>query len=520
MSNKSSHQLHELIHAMSRAEKRYFKLFSERHHTKEKKGYLQLFDEIGKQLNYDEEELLASFEGQAIVQHFSLAKNRLYHLVLKALSAFHLQHSVNAELGQLLHYAEILYQKALYSQCEKVLQSAQKIAVRHENHGALLQIINRQKRLAERDHYESSKGSTIENIHQREQKALKKASLESELWLSKSNIFFSLFNKGQVRDRKIAEQLFPEVENLALMVKVGPASFEAKYLAGHTRSAYFFALGDYPNTHAQLVANLALLDDNFEKVKQEPEVLVGVLANLAYVSAKLNYFDQVDKYLQRSRALPSLLKERLTDHLEQTIFAHGHSRELAICNLNGDVQRGMKVVNHLEKALPKRDEQLSAVRKAGFYHGISTMYYLNGDTKSALRWNNLLLNEISVDRTEDQYCFALIFHLLLHYELNNASVMPSALRSLERYLDTRERKFKFEKTFVTFVKNSLNAIPSTKEQAPALASFSKAIANIQDDPYEKTALEYFDFQSWAEAKLSNRPVTDVLKEKAPSRDLL
>ena len=55
MSNKASNHLHELIKSLSSAEKRYFKIFADRHSTKEIKTYITLFDEIDRQDIYDED---------------------------------------------------------------------------------------------------------------------------------------------------------------------------------------------------------------------------------------------------------------------------------------------------------------------------------------------------------------------------------------------------------------------------------------------------------------------------------
>ncbi len=37
---------------------------------------------------------------------------------------------------------------------------------------------------------------------------------------------------------------------------------------------------------------------------------------------------------------------------------------------------------------------------------------------------------------------------------------------------------------------------------------------LKTDPYEKGAFEYFDFISWLESKIENRPFAEIIKEKA------
>ncbi len=518
MSNRIINQLHDLIKSLTSAEKRYFKLYSERHHTKEKKNYIQLFNKIDKQAIYNEELILNSFEDQTFVKHFSIAKNRLYNQILRSLDAFHASKSTEAELNQNLHYAEILYQKALYGQCERVLNTAQKLAVKHEKWGPLIQIIRRQKRLAENDHYEKNKGVDIEALFQLEQDTLKKINAESELWFAKSKVFLKLFQKGQVRDKSEATSLAKEVAEIVKNSASAP-SFEAAYLANHTESVYFFSLGDYSKSYEALKKNKALIEENLEVIKDEPGIYIAVLTNLVYVTAKLNKFEEVDLYLRQSRNLPATLTQQLTEDLELRIFTNTYSLELAICNILGNVSRGIPLCVEIEEILPKWEPRLSDVRRASFYHSISTMFFVGADFKKALLWNNALLNSVPIDTTEDQFCFAQMFHLLIHLEMENYDVIPYTLKSLKRHLDTRKRQFKFEKIFMEFMKN-VSKSAGDKSEMRFIQEFSAALSVLEKDPFEKTVFEYFDFQAWAEAKITNQPIAKVLQVKAPEKDIL
>ena len=45
--------------------------------------------------------------------------------------------------------------------------------------------------------------------------------------------------------------------------------------------------------------------------------------------------------------------------------------------------------------------------------------------------------------------------------------------------------------------------------------YTKAeLKKFEDDPYEKRAFLYLDIISWLESKINNKPVADIIKEKA------
>lgn len=518
MSNKASNTLHELIRSLSSAEKRYFKLFSNRHNSSNEKQYVQLFDEIDSQAVYNESEILEAFKGSSFTRHFSIAKNRLYHQILKSLDAFYSQDTSEAEINQYIHYSEILFQKALYNQCAKILSTASKLAVKYEKWPALLQIIKRQKRLLELQNYEGSKNLSSKLLVDQETEILEKLSVEMELWKAKSKLFQQLFTKGQVRDRKNASKLLPLLKNVEKIGNTEKDSFEAAFLRNHTKSAYYFALGDYKLTYESLKANIDLMDKRLELVKDEPSIYISVLTNLIYVCAKLNRLDESDAYLRRSRNLPKSLKSKMNKDLELRVFTNTFSLELAILNITAEEKRAEKLLVEVEKELTKWEDKLSEIRKAAFYHSISTLYFIMGNNRKALRWNNKLLNTIHIDQSEDQYCFGQIFHLLIHYEMGNMDVIAHSIKSLKRYLKTRKRKYKFEDLFIDLMQALLSS--REDERNEILQDFQKQMRKLSSNKFEQIVLEYFDFLSWAESKISEKSLQQILKEKAPQKDIL
>lgn len=107
MSVKVSENLHQLIHSLSKPEKRYFK-YSSRHIIGEQNNYVKLFDAIDKQKVYDEAILLKQFKKEIFIRQFSIAKSRLYDAILRSLDAYNSDSSIDSQLKNMLHYAKIL----------------------------------------------------------------------------------------------------------------------------------------------------------------------------------------------------------------------------------------------------------------------------------------------------------------------------------------------------------------------------------------------------------------------------
>ncbi len=518
MANKSSTQLHDLIHSMSGAEKRYFKVFSERHHPGSTKNYVVLFDSIHDQKEYDDDALREQFAGEVFLRHFSIAKNRLYHQILRSLAMFHAESSVEVNITRRLHYAEILFSKALYNQCARVLATAEKLALEAEQWEALLLIVRRKKRLVEVSQYEETDGD-IESIIEVEIRALSALATTADLWRAKSRIFRELFVSGQARNDADLEQLREVMEHAEESYASGTTCFESQYLILHMRSAFHFALGDYGKCFAALSENRVLFESHPKRMEDEPDAYIAVLTNLTYVAAKLNRFDTTQNALDTSRNLPPALMQKLTTDLEFRIFTNTYSLELAIANLTGRTKRAPELLSEISEGLEKWSGRLSTVRRAGFLHGMSTLYYLLGDRKQSLALNNELLNTIAIDQSEDQYIFAQIFHLILHYDADHFDLIGYGLKSLQRVLKNREKHFEFEEHFLHLLKQAGSA-EYPEDRQVAVAEFLQNITPLEGQRFEKTVFEYFDFIAWAQAQLDEGSYADHVRRRAPMKDVL
>lgn len=514
MSNKASNQVHKLIHSMAPAEKRYFKLFAERHSGNSKNNYHLLFQAIENLSEYDEETILSQFKGDPFVKHFSIAKNRLYHQILRSLDAYHAEGSVEAELQRYLHYVEILFQKTLYNQCFRVLATAEKIAKKHEKKIILLRIIKWKKKLIETRHHEE----TNPELFEEQNTLLSELLLSNELWKLKASVFEELFRRGQARSREMAEISQIDLDSLNKF-KGQSEVFETNHLIYHTESAIYFRTGDYENCKIALLENLALIEKHLHLVAEEPILYHSVLTNLIYVSAKLNHFDDVKRFLEESRSLPENLKIIPTEHIEYRIFSDSYELELAICNLTGNTSRGKELVEIIPPLLERWSHKHGDVRRASFLHGLSVMFFTLGSQGDSLKWNNELLNTVSIKKAEDSFCFGQIFHAVLHFELGHSDLLSGIVKSLTRYLDTRERRYKFEDHFIQLAK-SLEKHNSAENNNTHFQTFIEAVRPLEKEDYEKIAFEYFDFIAWAESHLMETSYQEAVQERASVKNVL
>lgn len=116
-----SDELFRLIHSLTTEEKGYFKKFALRH-TSEGNKYLQLFDAISKQNEFEEASLKKKFKDLPVL------KNYLFEMILNALQIFETEPSTQQLIYKGLIRINLLVKKGLLTSALKQVDKYRLIA--------------------------------------------------------------------------------------------------------------------------------------------------------------------------------------------------------------------------------------------------------------------------------------------------------------------------------------------------------------------------------------------------------
>lgn len=512
MSNKASESLHRLIKSLSKSEKRYFNLYSSRHTLGEKNNNLILFEAIDKQDEYNEEALLKQFKKETFINKFSITKARLYDLILDSLTAFHANSSIDATLKRDLHCAEILYKKTLYDQCAKLLTSAKKIAHKYERHSSLLEINLWEKRLMEQNNYEGKSDEAILKVLEEDDLISEKIKNFNDYWNIKSRFFIILNKQGKVRNSEALERFKKIIDNTLLNSEEKALSIETKYLYFHIYSAYYFGIGDYEKSYVNLIKNVELIETHPDIFKEEPNIYFSVLTNAIYIGHQLKKYDEVFSNLKKMRSSIKAVDTSKNEDLAVRMFSSANSIELTIYLQMGEFDKAVSLVPIIEEGLKKYEDKISKVKLAYFYFSVAAVYFGAEKYSLALKWINKIINSPDVEESEDIYCFAQIISLIIHIELKHDDFIPHAFKSTYKYLNTRNRVYKFENVFLEFIGKVLKTT-KREEQIAYYKSLKEALIKLKSDSFERAAFEYFDFISWAESKIERVSFRTIIEEQ-------
>jgi len=516
MANAPHDHVHRLIRSMSRAEKRYFKLYIARHVVGGRSNHGTLFDAIAAMEAYDEKALLERFAGMTFTRRFPIAKRRLYEAILASLDAFHADSSVDARLRRMLHQAEILAQRALYADEARLLRSIRQLARQHDRQTILLDVLERERRLIERTNHAGSDERTLDALTRRSQALRDEVEQVEQLWHLKGRAFLLLYREGRVDDKAHAKVLKDLERHPLLRDPRQLLTVRARFLHHHVRSAIAFAQGDLATCAIHLAENHALLRREEQRFQDEPNLLFSVLSNRIYVLSLLGDRQGSESLLREFRMLPATLPAAPSADLEVKVFATGASLELAMLTRSGQFTRAAEKAVPIAERLPRFEALLAPLRKAGLLLQLAWVHLGAGDPEKALRYSHRQLRERTPeDRATVHRCGRLL-NLLILLDLDRRDLLPYALRNTERDLAGDRSASPMERAIMDHVHERLKA-RTAEAVKETLARLHDRLRPLMSDPGARALSDAFDPLAWAEARLTGRGLEAVVQEGLGAR---
>ena len=501
MSNKASNQLFLLIKSLSKQEKRYFKIFSNRH-SSDNNNYFTLYQIISQQDEYDESEVIEKLKDQQFVNRLSIAKTRLYDQLLKSLNAYHSSKTVDSELFFILQSIEVLYHKALYKAAWKKMQRGLKLAKRYEKYELTLQLYKWEHKLLEKENYESLDPGNLDLMWNAENIVVDQIKTYNKLWFIKSKIFKILFYGGSRSRNNIG------MVNLLLKKNIdsideNKLSVRAKFLMHHIYSAYYYSMNDLESSYDQLKLNLELLDHSPWLFIDNPYSQISLVSNMAFIGFKLRKYQDINPLLIKLKDLKKAAEDSDVN-LHIRWFYSYYSIYLAVHSAQKSLDIDQFEVNQIYKGLDNFEEKLPTFRRLDLQFALSVYYFKGGETRAALKGVHSILNELNSKSNPEMFYAARYFYLILLLEMDKIDYLNVAWTSTKRSLLTNKDDNPEGNALKAFFDQVC------KNGHPDLYALLENLVANMDSLKSNHYIEYFDFKRWAIDKKESFQTTDAI----------
>lgn len=511
MSKAKSDQLFNLIKALSKGEKRFFKLYASRLSNSNDKKFIILYDAIEKQKKYDEDKILAKRK-ELNPKQFSNLKAHLYFQLLKSIKLCNSSNLENIKITELLDYSRILYNKCLYKECVKMIDKAKAMAMENDRSVLLLEILELEKLVIPKtlDSGNEQRVNQLVRMTNHVAESIKNINTFSNLSLKLNSYYVQT---GFVRSKKDLEKVNRFFNSSLPKYKEEKLSFQEKLYLYNSFVGYYFFIQDFINGYKYANKWVILFEQQPEMKRHKLELYIKALNSLLAVQNKLykyKEFAETQKQLiaiKRDKSL--IITENINLNLFKAIYVHEINRHFML----GEFKSGTRIVGALENELNKFIPMLDKHSVLLLYYKIACLYLGSGNYKTSIKWLNKIYNEKEIHLREDIYSFARILLLICHFELGNDYLVESNIRSTYRYFTKKGVLSKYQKLILNFLRNLFTGL-SENELKNQFISLKKQMLSLEKNKFEKRAFMYFDIISWLESKIQNRSVQDVIKEKA------
>ncbi len=500
-----------LIKSLSKSEKRQFKLYVGRLGVNTDAKFLGLFNLLDKMKEYDERAILES----DIVKKTQLSnlKAHLYKQVLVSLRLNPVNQNIRVQIREQLDFATILYQKGLYKQSLKIFDKAKSTAIENEEKNIAYEIVELEK-VIETQYITRSIPDRADELAMQAKELSAQNVMTSKLSNLSLQLYGMMLKVGYVRSDEDVQKVQLYFEKHLPKYQIEELGFREKLWLYKAHLWYSFLLQDFLSCYKYSSKWVDLFYENKEMIYLNPVFYLKgnnyLLESLFYVK----YSSQFKEILEKLEQMVESEEFPKNDNIASLTFLYIKSNKLNLHFLEGTFEKGLYLVKIIEYGINKHKDRIDEHHIMVLYYKIACLYFGVGDNKTCIQYLKKIINNKNLKMREDLMCFARVLSLVAHYEAGMDYHLEIQLKSTYKFLLKMNDLHAVQKEMIKFLRNLGSIYPH--ELRNEFEKLYIQLKKYEHHPYEKRAFLYLDILSWLESHLENRPVAQIIREKAMS----
>ncbi|MBC6993013.1 hypothetical protein QWY85_14285 [Neolewinella lacunae] len=489
-------QLWRLIHSLSKAEKRSFKLYATRAGSTVDSKFIQLFDVLDRLPEPNDDQAMARMKitsGQ-----YSNLKRHLYQQLLTSLRLIYIDKEIDIELREQLDFARILYGKGHYLDALRILERAKAKAVEHNQDLLHLEILEFQK-LIEARHITLSRQDEDKLEYLVNESAERSFSVlnTSELFNINIQIHGRYIENGHSRgpeDELVNREFWKSIQRGHIDRDSVAHTFHQKINRFQAAMWYNYIQLQLDDALESARNAIALFEISRHMVMKDPDLYLRAL-----------YYVTLFAYLNRDEKMVARYLRRMEDFLSnENILLNENSQ------LIGHTYQYLSQFNH---HFLRRDGaaayalslEVTAAYTEGrflpneqrwglFRYKCAAACFLTHRFGEALDHLNEIINLRSGILREDLLINSRILHAICHFEIGNLALVDYHLTGLSRLLRKSREAAEVHRLAISTLRRLLKCPPN--EHLPIYQQLARDLDQPTRHPFEQKALVYLNLQDW------------------------
>ncbi|MEO1434897.1 MAG: hypothetical protein AAFV80_05130 [Bacteroidota bacterium] len=507
---RSSPFLHQLIHSLTPAEKRHFRVWAKQQGKGSKQNYLRLFDAIDKQAEYNQDKLKVKFRKETFINYLPTAKTQLKDQILEALHQYHANNTTAEVLKKQLHQVRLLADRGFMDAAAKLLQQTieaiQKAGLDHQ----LVEAFQVKQELFSR--LFPIKPESIEPVAEETKQLIEALGIQLEQWRLLHELYSHYFRQMNPRSE---EQMAPyrSIEEHAFFHALpADATPHSQIEHAHMMARYHSILGNKETAQEAFRKALDGYDAHPALREQQTSRYINLLNNyLMECSSRRDYAPFEQGITELNRMAKAAKLSRL--HKAQA-FAFSHILQCERLWREREFDQLLPILPEIEAGLKTHEGLIQAQYVLLLYNALFNSYFIMEQYEAAMVWMEKTLADRKLESFQGVQAIARIWNLLVHYELENLILLDSILVSSKRYFQNRSIYFDAEQQFFQYFQKVLH-LPEGQERKIAFQQLHDRLTDLKEDDFEKQLFHYFSLLEWVESQVRGIPFREILTQQKP-----
>ncbi len=445
---KTTSDLFDLIKSLASNEKRYFKLYATSIGGKENGAYMRLFNAMDTMQLYDEKLLKEKFKNEAFAKQFSVAKNYLFHIILKSLVLSSVDSNEQLSSYFSVMEAEVLYGKGLLEACSRQIQLTKKDLIKYEDKCLLDRVYEIEARIqTKKYHFDEA----IKGVWLQEQVTESKL-----LGLRLKRVAIELFAFIQSNGNLVDESLQLRLEEMIQPVKDISIPLHADTI---TRYYYYTCFNFYYGVlrkpekrleYAQKVMDV--LEANLDFVEVNTGIYFSAYSNLCQALLGINDFKRVSEKLREMRKSPFISNIGSKKQIRIEALASIINTEVLLYINNRNFSKTDELINEVKDLLQREKKYVGNFFSLELNFNASHLLFLAKKFDKALDFIRNTLSKAGKTERPDLYFAGRLLELLLLYETNSSGLLANVADTTIKFLKRSNALSKFDSLLIQYLR--------------------------------------------------------------------
>lgn len=507
---RSSPFLHQLIHSLTPAEKRHFRVWAKQQGKGSKQNYLRLFDAIDKQAEYNEDKLKAKFRKETFINYLPTAKTQLKDQILEALHQYHASNTRAEQLKKQLHQVRLLADRGFIEAASKLLHQTTGAIQKAGLDYLLIELLQVKQELFSR--LFPIKPETIEPAAEEARQLVQSLTIQFEQWRLLHELYSHYFRQMNPRSEAQMAPYRSIEEHAFFQALPADATPHSQIEHAHMMARYYSIIGN--KEAAQQAFREALNGYQAWPALKAQQIsrYINLLNNyLMECSSRRDY----GPFEQGVEELKHMAKDAKLSRLYRAqAFAFSHILQCERLWRERAFDALLPILPEIETGLKTHEGLIQPQYVLLLNNALFNTYFIMEEYDSAMTWMEKTLADRKLESFQGVQAIARIWNLLVHYELGNLILLDSILVSSKRYFQNRSIYFDAERQFFQSFQKVLH-LPEGQERKSAFQKLHDRLTELKEDDFEKQLFHYFSLLEWVESQVKGISFREILTQQKP-----